>query len=112
VLFRSLFDIYACGKIAFVGGGFDKTQIHNVLEPAAFGLPVIHGPNYDNYREATGLLEAEGSRVVSTAQELANLWQLWISDEDLRQIKGQNAARYVRQGGGATEKIAAYLAVK
>ncbi len=96
--------LYRYGRIAYIGGGFGK-GIHNTLEPAAFGLPVIFGPKYEKFEEARQLVTRGGAFVVHNATELgAILWQL---QQD--HIFYENASRavlsYLEESRGATEKI-------
>ncbi len=102
-----LLAIYRSAAIAYVGGGFSRTGVHNVLEPAAMGAPVLHGPTYHFYLEAQGLLAAGGSVAFSDATELQNALQDWVSDAAARVFAGKAAATFVAQGGGATAKIVA-----
>ena len=100
-----LLGIYRSAAIAYVGGGFSRTGVHNVLEPAAMGAPVLHGPNYHFYLEAQGLLAAGGSVSFPDAGVLKAALQNWVSDEVARSTAGRAAAQFVAQGGGATAKI-------
>ena len=55
-----LTKIYSYADIAYVGGGFGNPGVHNILEPATFGLPIVIGPNYSHFAEATALVHQEG----------------------------------------------------
>jgi 3-deoxy-D-manno-octulosonic-acid transferase len=61
-----LTKIYSYADIAFVGGGFGNPGVHNLLEPATFGVPIIIGPNYSHFAEATALVNMGGC--ISTKQ--------------------------------------------
>ncbi len=105
-----LLGIYRSAAIAYVGGGFSRTGVHNVLEPAAMGAPVLHGPTYHFYIEAEGLLAAGGSRAFTDAASLKAALHQWVSDPEKRTAAGKVAAQFVAQGGGATAKIMARVA--
>ena len=94
---------WACWRdIAYVGGGFGRAGLHSVLEPAAWGLPVIFGPNWQSSREAGLLLEAGGGISLDSADRLAEVWARWLEDDSARHDAGQAALRVVRSGlGGA-----------
>ena len=93
--------------MAYVGGGFGRAGLHSVLEPAAWGVPVVFGPNWQSSREA-GLLHRrrrERSALPSSAAaaELARLWLEWLNDEKSRRAAGEAALQVVRSGlGGAS----------
>src|SRR4051812_16168865 len=70
-----LSSIYQYGTVAFIGGGFGK-GIHNILEPAAFGLPVLFGPNYKKFEEAKELVHLRGAFVVNNGKDLQSIIQL------------------------------------
>ena len=94
-------SIYRYGHAAYVGGGFGE-GIHNTIEPAAFGRPVVFGPNYHHFREAQGLIDAGAGKSVKNGTELAE-----ALDEALDNYHelGSKASEYVQSELGATEKI-------
>ena len=96
-----LSKIYRFGDVAYIGGGFG-VGIHNTIEAASWGMPVIFGPNYDHFREAKGLIAAGGARSVKNYRELETAMNHALSDH---QAIGAKAAEYVRSELGATEKI-------
>ena len=96
-----LSSIYRYGHIAYIGGGFG-VGIHNTIEAAVFGLPVIFGPNYTHFREACALIDAGGGFSVRNYAELEKL--LDLSSEDHRQ-QGIRSADYVQSELGATDRI-------
>ena len=67
-----LMHLYGLGKIAYVGGGFDK-GIHNILEPAAYGLPVVFGPNYKKFNEAVQLIHLGGATSIQSSRQLKEI---------------------------------------
>lgn len=96
--------IYRYGDVAYIGGGFSD-GIHNLLEPAAWGLPVIFGPDHKKFNEAKGLIDAGAGFEVKNKEELARILDRLLGDEAFRTKAGNAAAEYVRSRSGATEKI-------
>ncbi|TWI88011.1 3-deoxy-D-manno-octulosonic-acid transferase [Chitinophaga japonensis] len=101
---------YAC--VTYVGGGFDSGGIHNVLEPATYGKPVVFGPVYDKYAEAVELLAAGGAYTVPHAPALAQQMEQLLLNDELCTQTGYEASRYVAENKGATDKILAYIQEK
>ena len=96
-----LSSIYRYGQVAYIGGGFG-VGIHNTLEAAVYGVPVVFGPNWQKFREARGLLEAGAGISVKNYRELAAaLDKAFEQQIDM----GQRASEYVGSECGATEKI-------
>lgn len=96
-----LSSIYRYGHVAYIGGGFGE-GIHNTLEAAVYGMPVVFGPKWKKFREARGLLNADAARTVHNYAELANA----LDEAFLRRNEmGQNAANYVQAECGATRRI-------
>ncbi len=96
-----LSSIYRYGTIAYIGGGFG-VGIHNTLEAAVYGMPVVFGPNYKRFREACGLIEAGGGFSVKNQKELNNIFDLCLANV---QTIGAKADAYVQSETGATEKL-------
>lgn len=99
-----LFSIYHYGQLAYVGGGFG-VGIHNTLEPAAFGLPVLFGPHYTAFREALDLLELGGAQALSTQEAFQKNFSQLFEDEELRAQMGRIARDYVFSNVGASERV-------
>ncbi|HEY0150603.1 MAG TPA: glycosyltransferase N-terminal domain-containing protein [Longimicrobium sp.] len=93
-------DLYALGDLAYVGGGFGTAGLHSVLEPAAFGAPVLFGPRHANAREAAELVTAGGAFEVSGTPRLIETLRR-LADPAVRQPSGAAARRYVEAGRGA-----------
>jgi 3-deoxy-D-manno-octulosonic-acid transferase len=91
-------ELYALADVAFVGGGFHAAGLHSVLEPAAFGAPVLFGPRHHASRDARLLLDADASLSAATDAELERALDRWISDAGARRTAG-DAARTVVHGG-------------
>lgn len=101
-----LMSLYHYAEVAYVGGGFGRAGVHNVLEPAAHGMPVLMGPVHHQFIEAGELVDSGGAVVVKGAIEFAMQALRLMKDETTRQAVGAAAADVVRRGAGATKKIA------
>lgn len=99
-----LLTLYAYSDLAFVGGSF-KQNIHNVLEAAVYGVPVLFGPKIDNSQESRELLKRGGGILIRNQREAYRQLRTCFSDEGLRKAKGSIAAEYVKENLGATKKI-------
>jgi 3-deoxy-D-manno-octulosonic-acid transferase len=103
-----LSSLYQYARLAYIGGGFG-VGIHNTLEAAAFGLPVIFGPNYRKFQEAHDLLKIGAAKSIEDEQSLFTAFQLLKNNQKAAQL----AKEYVSQQKGATasiyEKIREYL---
>ena len=99
-----LSSAYRYAYIAAVGGGFGK-GIHNILEPACWGIPVIFGPNYGKFREATDLINAGGAKSFVTFDDFKGILDKWLTDDKLCKGSGKVALEYVKGNTGATGKI-------
>jgi 3-deoxy-D-manno-octulosonic-acid transferase len=97
-------ELYALADVAFVGGGFHAAGLHSVLEPAAFGAPVVFGPRYGNSRDAALLVQRGGGAAVSTEADLARRLRAWLTDATARREAGDYARALVRSGVGAAER--------
>jgi 3-deoxy-D-manno-octulosonic-acid transferase len=97
--------LYAYATLTYVGGGFTKDGIHNILEAAVWGKPVIFGPNYRKYREATELIQAGGGRSVATAEAFKKLADDLLTNESHLQTFCANARSYIEKNTGATKSI-------
>jgi 3-deoxy-D-manno-octulosonic-acid transferase len=106
-----LTKIYSYADIAFVGGGF-KTGLHNTLEPAVFGIPIISGPEYQKFQEAKDLVALKGLLVVNSKDEYQTIIEQLINSKQFRATTGNINKAYVIERAGATAKTIAYLAAK
>lgn len=100
-----LTKIYSYGTIAYVGGGFGNPGIHNILEPAAFGIPIVIGPNYSNFAEATELVNLGGCMVITGQEELKQTFDQLITDQIFLKEKGQICKSYIQDNKGAANRI-------
>jgi len=98
-----LSSLYQYGDIAYIGGGFG-VGIHNTLEAAAFGLPVIFGPNYDKFKEAKDLVALKCGFSINNEAELKTAVSFLADDAEQRAI-GTKIKAYVKDNTGATETI-------
>ena len=102
-----LSSLYYYGRIAYIGGGFGA-GIHNTLEAATYGMPVIFGPKYEKFQEAIDLLELGAGFSISKYQELEEVFTALQQSDKL--LKSSLAAKnYVQQRSGATQIIMKYL---
>ncbi|MCD0467945.1 3-deoxy-D-manno-octulosonic acid transferase [Flavobacterium sp. ENC] len=100
-----LTKIYSYGTIAYVGGGFGNPGIHNILEPATFGIPIVIGPNYSNFAEAVQLAELGGCTVINNKEELKLHLDRLISDPIFFKEKSQICKSFIQDNKGATNTI-------
>lgn len=97
-------DLYAMASIAYVGGGFHSAGLHSVIEPAAFGAPVLFGPRYRMSRDAKLLLQTGGAISVADERGLVTTVTRWLKDDAKRKDVGENARALVREGVGAADR--------
>ena len=100
-----LTKIYSYADIAYVGGGFGNPGVHNILEPATFGVPVMIGPNYSHFAEATALVNMEGCISIQNQTQLNEAFDLLLRNEDERLEKGHICSTFVQMNKGATQTI-------
>jgi len=103
-----LLSLYQYADIAFVGGSF-KEKVHNVLEPAVFGIPVLVGPKFQNSNEAIALQQLGGIISVNDEQELFLTLKKIFTNEILKNDIGRICKAFVEQHRGATEKIVKHV---
>jgi len=100
-----LTKIYSYADIAYVGGGFGNPGVHNILEPATFGVPIVIGPNFSHFAEAIALVSNGGCVSVSNQDELDEAFENLIRNEDIRNEKGSICSTFVQMNKNATEII-------
>jgi 3-deoxy-D-manno-octulosonic-acid transferase len=88
-----------------VGGGFGNPGVHNILEPATFGIPIVIGPNYDHFAEATALVNMGGCEAISNKTELNDVFDNLFKNEVIREEKGHICSTFVKMNKGATSII-------
>lgn len=100
-----LTKIYSYADIAYVGGGFGNPGIHNILEPATFGIPIVIGPNYSHFAEASALVNMDGCISIQNQIQLDEAFNLLLQNEDERFEKGHICSTFVQMNKGATNSI-------
>ncbi|MEL1243607.1 glycosyltransferase N-terminal domain-containing protein [Flavobacterium sp. DGU11] len=105
-----LTKIYSYADVAYVGGGFGTAGLHNILEPAAFGVPVIIGPNHQKFPEAVALVHMGGCIAVKAKQEMEDALSLLIHNDDSRWETGHIAGTFVSMNRGAVGIIINHIA--
>jgi len=99
-----LSSVYRYGNIAYIGGGFG-VGIHNILEAATFGLPIIFGPNYKKFKEAVDLCSEGGSVSISNFDDLRQTLDNLINDENALKKASEICKKYVAKNVGSTKVI-------
>ena len=100
-----LTKIYSYADIAYVGGGFGNPGIHNILEPATFGIPIVIGPNYSHFAEAIALVNLDGCISVSNYNDLKDTLDLLIQNNEERYEKGHICSTFIQMNKGAAAII-------
>jgi 3-deoxy-D-manno-octulosonic-acid transferase len=106
-----LSSVYRYADIAYIGGGFGK-GIHNTLEAATFGKPVIFGPNYKKFNEAIELIQKGAGFYISNHNELNNIFSTLLQKKEEKIRAGALALDYVNKMRGGTEKILQKIILK
>jgi 3-deoxy-D-manno-octulosonic-acid transferase len=104
-----LTKIYSYADIAYVGGGFGNPGVHNILEPATFGIPIVVGPNFSHFAEAVALVHQEGCISVSNQNQLHDAFSNLVLNEDIRHEKGHICSTFVQMNKGATDVILKHI---
>lgn len=105
-----LTKVYSYADVAYVGGGFGNPGVHNVLEPATFGVPVVIGPNYSHFAEATALVERDGCVSIGDQQSLDAALLRLIHGENDRRKTGEICRAFIEENRHATKIIMDFLA--
>lgn len=98
-------NLYNFGDIAYVGGAMGKTGLHNILEPAVFGIPIIIGKNYAKFPEAKAMIKNGGVTSIHNYTTLATELEDLITNDIVRRDKGQKNANFVNLNSGVVSKI-------
>lgn len=104
-----LSKLYKYATITYVGGGFGDDGVHNVLEAAVYGKPVVFGPVYEKYVEAVALVEQGGGIVVNTALELEETFDELLTDPNAYEACCEAARNYVYNNKGATDRVMQFI---
>lgn len=105
-----LTKVYAYADLAYIGGGMGDKGLHNILEPAAFGLPVIFGKNHKGFPEAEALIKANAGFSIASAERFYQLAEEFYQDKNKRSNAGKNALDLINARKGATKMICKDLA--
>ncbi|MEI7802962.1 MAG: 3-deoxy-D-manno-octulosonic acid transferase, partial [Bacteroidota bacterium] len=103
-----LSSLYRYGAIVYVGGGFGK-GIHNILEAAVYGIPVLFGPNYKKFKEANDLVAEQYCYTIQNENEFTSKVSQLLSDKKLYDQSVTGCRNYVQSKTGATEQIVQYI---
>jgi len=103
-----LTKIYASVDVAYVGGGL-KTGLHNILEPATFGIPVVIGNKFDKFKEAVDLVNLKGCITIRNQNEFSSIFTKLKKEEDFRKSTGNINKKYIQEHLGSSQKIINYL---
>ena len=104
-----LTKIYSVADIAYVGGGYTKSGIHNILEPTTFGVPVVIGPNYKKFKEAHDLIALKACTTTSNQSEVNRVLTNLKANSELREEKGRVASNYIERSLGGSQIIVAHI---
>jgi 3-deoxy-D-manno-octulosonic-acid transferase len=104
-----LTKIYAIADVAYVGGGLTKNGVHNVLEPATFGVPIVIGPTYKKYKEVVDLFALKGCKVIANQNEFSAIFTKLNSDNEFREKLGTINQNFIKNNIGATDTIVEYI---
>ena len=103
-----LSSLYGYGFAAYIGGGFG-VSIHNTLEAAVYGIPVIFGPKYHKFQEAIDMIKNGAAFVVTNPSDYFRTLQTFFQQPETLQKAGEMAAAYINSQAGATEKVMDYI---
>ena len=104
--------LYHYGYITFIGGAFRKMGVHNVLEAAVYGKPVLFGPFYKKYTEAVDLIESGGGICINNADECINIITILLQNNKEYELCAKRSLDFVWSNKGATEKIIQFIQEK
>ena len=104
-----LTKIYSYADIAYVGGAAGTSGLHNILEPATFGVPIIIGKNFEKFPEAKQLQKLAGLFSVASSQELTKIMTKLVKNEKFRSQTGMISGHFIYNNTGATQAVLAYL---
>ncbi|HET6255169.1 MAG TPA: glycosyltransferase N-terminal domain-containing protein [Puia sp.] len=104
-----LAKLYRYASVAYVGGGFGDDGVHNVLEAAVYGKPVVYGPVIEKYIEAVELTESGGGIVIDSALEAERVFDRLLNDPYEREETGKASREYVHSKKGATGTIIRFI---
>jgi 3-deoxy-D-manno-octulosonic-acid transferase len=100
---------YSYADIAYVGGAMGKSGLHNILEAATFGIPIVIGKNFSKFPEALQLQHIGGLFSVKNAEEFYEILSKLVMDLEFRNKTGMISGHYVNSNTGATDTILRYF---
>jgi len=106
-----LSSAYKYAYIAAIGGGFGK-GIHNILEPACWGIPVMFGPDHKKFKEAVDLINEKGAMTFNSFSDFSDILDKWLSDELFYLKSAKTAGNYICKNAGATSIIMQAISIK
>ncbi|WP_333474145.1 3-deoxy-D-manno-octulosonic acid transferase [Zunongwangia sp. HRR-M8] len=104
-----LTKVYSYADIAYVGGAAGTSGLHNILEPATFGIPIIIGKNFEKFPEASQLQKLAGLFSVASAEEFKNVTTKLVEDKTFREKTGMISGHFINSNTGATSAVISYL---
>jgi 3-deoxy-D-manno-octulosonic-acid transferase len=104
-----LSKLYRYATVTYIGGGFNKSGIHNTLEAAVWGKPVVIGPNYEKFKEAKELIACGGAFSIHSAKSLISVLQAILNNKEYLDKSSAAARDYVSANTGATQQILKYI---
>jgi 3-deoxy-D-manno-octulosonic-acid transferase len=107
-----LSSLYRAADIAYVGGGFNDSGIHNILEAAVYGKPILFGPVYEKFREACELVARGAAFPATTALEQEAVLDRLLNNEAELKLAGKTAGDYVYEKKGATDAVMKFIQEK
>ena len=106
-----LSKIYSYADIAYVGGAIGNTGLHNTLEPAVFGIPIVIGNNFKNFPEAQLLINNGGMFSVANKTAFNKIFNHLIINSDFREKSGSKNKAFIKQNKGAVVQILDFLRI-
>jgi 3-deoxy-D-manno-octulosonic-acid transferase len=104
-----LTKVYSVADAAYVGGGLTKNGVHNILEPATFGVPIVIGPAYKKYKEVVDLVALNGCKVIANQNEFSAIFTKLKENVSYRKQLGQINQHFIKENIGATEATMKYI---
>ncbi len=99
-----LAEFYQMGTFVYVGGGFLHSGVHNTMEPAVMGLPLLFGPRIENSPEAEELVRLGAAHLIFNSSDIARRIGEWVRKPQLRQLEGTKASTYIENNLGASQR--------
>ncbi|PSG91579.1 3-deoxy-D-manno-octulosonic acid transferase [Aurantibacter aestuarii] len=100
-----LSKVYAYADIAYVGGAAGHSGLHNILEPATFGVPILFGTNHNKFPEAKELISCNGAMEIASSENFKTQLSKLVKDNELRRQMSHQSAQFISERKGATKTI-------